>query len=31
MFVRVKEVRANGTKYRYLHIVENYRDGERVR
>jgi Transposase DDE domain len=31
MFVRVKEVRTNGTKYRYLHIVENYRDGDRVR
>lgn len=31
MFVRVKKVQANGRHYRYLQIVENFRDGERVR
>jgi len=31
MFVRVKNVHANGRHYQYLHIVENFRDGERVR
>jgi hypothetical protein len=31
MFVRLKEVRAQGKTYRYLHVVENYRDGGQVR
>lgn len=31
MFVRVKNVQANGRRYRYLQIVENFRDAERVR
>lgn len=31
MFVRVKRVRGNGRHYEYLHIVENFREGERVR
>jgi len=31
MFVRVKSVQANGRHYRYLQIVENFREGDRVR
>jgi hypothetical protein len=31
MFVRVKRVQANGRHYEYLHVVENFREGERVR
>lgn len=31
MFVRVKNVYANGRHYQYLHIVENVREGTRVR
>jgi transposase len=31
MFVRVKNVQANGRHYRYLQIVENFREGVRVR
>lgn len=31
MFVRTKTVRSAGRTYRYLHIVENYREGGRVR
>lgn len=31
MFVRLKRVRANGRHYEYLHIVENSREGGRVR
>mgnify|MGYP001570914303 FL=1 len=31
MFVRVKHVQANGRHYEYLHVVENFREGERVR
>jgi len=31
MFVRVKNVQANGRRYQYLHVVENFREGERVR
>lgn len=31
MFVRVKNVQANGRRYRYLQIVENFREGGRVR
>jgi hypothetical protein len=31
MFVRVKNVQANGRRYRYLQVVENFRDAGRVR
>ena len=31
MFVRVKNVQSNGRHYRYLQIVENFREGARVR
>jgi len=31
MFVRLKNVQSNGKTYRYLHIVENFRQGDRVR
>jgi Transposase DDE domain len=31
MFVRVKNVQGNGRRYRYLQVVENVRDGQRVR
>jgi len=31
MFVRVKNVQANGRRYRYLQVVENVRGGGRVR
>ena len=31
MFVRVKNVQANGRRYQYLQVVENFREGERVR
>jgi hypothetical protein len=31
MFVRVKNVQANGRSYRYLQVVENFREGGRVR
>jgi hypothetical protein len=30
MFVRVKLVKSGGRTYRYLQLVENRRDGERV-
>lgn len=31
MFVRLKTVRASGRTYQYLHIVENFREGDLVR
>lgn len=31
MFVRAKNINQNGRTYQYLHIVENYRDGGKVR
>lgn len=31
MFVRLKNVRTNGRRYQYLHIVENFRQGDKVR
>lgn len=31
MFVRVKNVQAKGRRYQYLHIVENFREADRVR
>ena len=31
MFVRVKNVAANGRRYQYLQLVENFREGARVR